>query len=72
MRVAMISDYYDTDGKTDGGVQTVTKYLVEEMSRIDGLDLHVGDPVDYARPLSERSNSVRCIRQLRFSARHVA
>lgn len=37
----MISDYADVGGKTDGGVQTVTKYLVEEMSRTEGLDIHL-------------------------------
>lgn len=41
MRVAMISDFFDIDGRTDGGVQTVTKYLVEEMSRLESLDLHL-------------------------------
>lgn len=41
MRIAMVSDYYDVDGKTHGGVQAVTRYLVEEMSRIEWLELHL-------------------------------
>jgi glycosyltransferase involved in cell wall biosynthesis len=37
----MVSDHSDHQNKVDGGVQAVTKYLVEALVEIDDIDLHV-------------------------------
>ncbi|MBT5221023.1 MAG: glycosyltransferase family 4 protein [Woeseia sp.] len=41
LRVAMIGDHSDQHGKVDGGVQAVTKYLVNAMKNIADAELHV-------------------------------
>jgi glycosyltransferase involved in cell wall biosynthesis len=41
IRVAMVTDHAASGSKVDGGVQAVTKYLVDAFVRRDELDLHV-------------------------------
>lgn len=41
IKVAMIADYPDSDHRIDGGVQAVTKYLVDAISAIAGVELTV-------------------------------
>lgn len=41
LRIAMIADHADKGSKVDGGVQAVTKYLVEALSGFPDIDLHV-------------------------------
>ena len=41
IRVAMIADYPETGDQIDGGVQAVTSYLVDAMSQLGEIDLHI-------------------------------
>lgn len=41
IKVAMIADYPESDRQIDGGVQAVTKYLVDAMAQMPGIELHV-------------------------------
>jgi glycosyltransferase involved in cell wall biosynthesis len=41
MRIAMVADHPGVNQPNDGGVQSVTSYLVEELSRFKEIDLHV-------------------------------
>lgn len=40
-RLAMIAEHSDDEGSVDGGVQAVTKYLVNELVRSEQLELHL-------------------------------
>jgi len=40
MRVAMITDHSTTDNRVDGGVEAVTKYLVDALKQLGTVDLH--------------------------------
>lgn len=41
MRVAMITDYSGAPDRVDGGVQAVTRYLVDALAKLEAVDLHV-------------------------------
>src|SRR5690606_39812261 len=41
MRVAIITAHAESADKVDGGVQAVTRYLVDALTRLEGIDLHV-------------------------------
>ena len=41
IKVAMIADYPESDRQIDGGVQAVTKYLVDAMAQMPEIELHV-------------------------------
>ncbi|MEX2123308.1 MAG: glycosyltransferase family 4 protein [Woeseia sp.] len=41
LRVAIITDHSDFNEKVDGGVQAVTKYMIDAFTRIPEVDLHV-------------------------------
>ena len=41
LRVAIITDHSDVDEKVDGGVQAVTKYMVDAFAGIPEIELHV-------------------------------
>ena len=41
LRVAMITDHAASGEVVDGGVQAVTKYLVDALVRLEALELHV-------------------------------
>jgi glycosyltransferase involved in cell wall biosynthesis len=40
-KVAMIADYPESDRQIDGGVQAVTKYLVDAMAKMPEIELHI-------------------------------
>ena len=65
----MITDHSDVNDKVDGGVQAVTKYLVEALIKFEAIDLHVLSfkyDIDKIRSSSERGYTRHVLPGARF------